>query len=132
MKNQIKKVYQTEFEANKGNALQACVASIFGETIENVPNFIESDNYANAISDFVYTNYGLTFVKILLNKDELDFPVQHETWILAAGKSPRGNFKHVVVSKIVDKKITLLHDPYPNANGLLGAPNWIGLFVKAF
>jgi hypothetical protein len=132
MKKEIKRNYQTVFEANKGNALQACVASIFGASMDNVPNFIEADNYADAIADFVYTNYGLTFVKFSQNKNELDFKVQNETWILAAGKSPRGNFKHVVVSKIVDKKITLLHDPYPDGEGLVGAPNWIGLFVKAF
>lgn len=131
MKKEIKKNYQTIFEANKGNALQACVSSIFGMSMDDVPNFIEADNYADAIADFVYVNYGLTFVKIIANKEDLDFSVKNETWILAAGKSPRGDFKHVVVSKIIDKKITLLHDPHPDGQGLVGAPNWIGFFVKA-
>ena len=126
----MKKSYQTVFEAGKGNALQACVASIFDENLENVPNFIEGISYADAIADYVQKEYQLTFVKIFLQDGQLDFNVQHAPLVLAAGKSPRGNFKHVVVGKIINKQIELVHDPYPDANGLEGEPVWIGLFVK--
>ena len=132
MKNKtvLRKIYQTEFEKNKGNALQACIASIFDKAIDEVPNFIELPNYADGISDFVQQNFQLTFVKINLPNGVLDFEVKHNPLILAAGKSPRGNFKHVVVGCIVGKTIELAHDPFPNGEGIEGAPAWIGMFVK--
>ncbi len=55
------KRHQTVFEAGKGNALQACVASIFDLEMEQVPNFITAPSYANAIADFVQQHFGLTF-----------------------------------------------------------------------
>ena len=98
--------------------------------MEEAPNFIEYPSYADAIADYVQTAFGLTFVKFNLSSDELDFSVKHAPLILAAGKSPRGNFKHVIVGKIVGKKVGLAHDPYPNGTGLDSEPSWIGLFVK--
>ena len=126
-----RKVYQTEFEKNKGNALQACIASIFDQTIDEVPNFIEFSSYAEGIADFVQKHFQLTFVKINLPKGELDFEVKHVPLVLAAGKSPRGNFKHVVVGQIIGKKVELVHDPFPNGEGIEGNPVWIGMFVKS-
>ena len=126
-----KKVYQTEFKKNKGNALQACIASIFDKEIDDVPNFIEFPSYAEEIEDFVQQNFQLTFVKINLPNGELDFEVKHAPFVLAAGKSPRGNFKHVVVGQIIGKIVQLAHDPFPDGSGIEGTPVWIGMFVKS-
>lgn len=126
----MKKVYQTVFESGKGNALQAGVASIFDKELDEVPNFLEFPSYADAIADYVQKQFDLTFVKFKLPNGILDFSVKHSPLVLAAGKSPRGNFKHVIVGKIVDNEIELAHDPYPDGNGLDGKPSWIGLFVK--
>lgn len=126
----MKAVYQTETAAGKGNALQACVASIFEQALEEVPNFIEFPSYADAIANYVQSNFDLTFVKINLPNGEMDFEVKHSPLVLAAGKSPRGNFKHVVVGKIIGKQVELEHDPYENGGGLEGNPVWIGMFVK--
>jgi len=127
----MKKVYQTETAAGKGNALQACVASIFDKNLEEVPNFIEFKSYAVAIADYAHQHFELTFVKINLPNGEMDFEVQNSPLVLAAGKSPRGNFKHVVVGKIIGKQIELAHDPYLNGEGIEGSPSWIGMFVKS-
>ena len=125
----MKQVYQTIFEAGKGNALQACIASIFDKSLEETPNFLSFKSYADAIADFVQVHKGLTFIKFNLPHGALDFDVKHQPLVLAAGKSPRGNHKHVVVGKIVGRKIELVHDPYPDGMGLEGSPIWIGFFV---
>ncbi len=37
------KVHQDDFTPSKGNALQACVASILGKSLDEVPNFVTLD-----------------------------------------------------------------------------------------
>ena len=37
--------HQTEFSAGRGNALQACAASLLERPLDEVPNFIASDDY---------------------------------------------------------------------------------------
>ena len=69
-------------------------------------------------------------MKINLPNGKLDFEVKHVPLVLAAGKSPRGNFKHVVVGQVVGKTVELAHDPFPDGEGIEGAPVWIGMFVK--
>ena len=54
------KVYQDNFSPGKGNALQAAVASMFGQSLHDVPNFITSvgqvdlglfDAYLSVVTD---------------------------------------------------------------------------------
>ncbi|KNC70877.1 hypothetical protein SARC_16591, partial [Sphaeroforma arctica JP610] len=41
--------FQTNFKANEGNALQACVASILDKPLSDVPNFIQCSDYWEAM-----------------------------------------------------------------------------------
>jgi hypothetical protein len=127
----VSKVYQTDFSAGKGNALQACIASILEHPLDLVPNFIESpDGYHRAIHDYLSKNGGHTLVKTLLPNGEMDFESFGEPLVLAAGKSPRGDHKHVMVGKIIGKQIVMAHDPHPHGTGLDGKPQWVGFIVK--
>ena len=66
----FQEVLQTDFTAGQGNALQACVASIFGfRDLGQVPNFITlPGGYAQGIADFVakLPHGGFTFRKVAL------------------------------------------------------------------
>ena len=123
------RVDQTEFEANKGNALQACVASALNLTLDKVPNFLADPNgYLAAINTFLAPR-RLGFVKVPL-KDQKPFyasPGAHIVCILT-GKSPRGNHKHCVLARMETEGFELLHDPHPSRE-MITDYEWAGLFV---
>jgi len=125
-------VRQTDFTPSKGNALQACVATVLGLELDDVPNFIaqEGDLY-ESLRNFLST-HGLGFMKINLNEDgTLPFaPGADSTLCLVAGQSPRGSHKHVVVAEIPSfaLKPVPVFDPHPS-NDFLQSFIWVGLFV---
>ncbi len=120
-------VHQTNFTASRGNALQACVASIFDTSLADVPNFIEAPDYAAAINAWLESR-GLAFLKVALTSGKLQFAVDHALCILA-GPSPRGSHKHAVVARTRGMDFELAHDPHPDGTGLAGPANWAGFFV---
>jgi hypothetical protein len=68
-----RRVYQNNFIRGRGNALQAAVASIFGLTLLDVPNFIEMpEGYAVLITKFYQQRSGGVgkCVKIMLRDTE--------------------------------------------------------------
>lgn len=143
-------VYQTDFSAAQGNALQACFASIFEVPLADVPNFIAVQpgsgaggaDYLRAIDTWLAPR-KLAFVKISLTETggRLQFPAGPAICILA-GPSPRGDFKHAVVARVVENEISgegegaqgfrIIHDPYPDATGLAGDPAWAGFVVMRY
>lgn len=120
-------VHQTDFTAARGNALQACVASIFDTALDDVPNFIEAPDYAAAISAWLEPR-GVVFLKVPLTSGELPFATPGALCILA-GPSPRGSHKHAVVARANGVAFEIVHDPHPDGTGLAGAPQWAGFFV---
>lgn len=121
-------VYQTDFSPARGNALQACVASIFNEDLANVPNFIEAPDYLFALNQWL-AKRELVFLKVALADGELAFETPKAVCLLA-GPSPRGDFKHVIVARTAGKGFESMHDPHPDAAGLAGPPVWAGFFVQ--
>ena len=121
------KVYQDDFSPAKGNALQAAVASIFGLRLhdDDVPNFIESPfGYEAAIERFYQQRLGgERCVKMQLAADESKKNIPDEDYdnaiCILRGKSPRGDFGHVVVARYVSsiegrECFEMLHDPHPD------------------
>lgn len=62
----MKKVYQTVVDKTIGNCMQAAVASLFNKELEEVPNFIEYDNWVEIFDNFV-KEQGYEFSDILYN-----------------------------------------------------------------
>ena len=110
------KVLQDDFSPAKGNALQACVASIFAQPLSDVPNFIELEcGYEKGIQSYISPKY-VCMKKHLCDID--DSNSQNKVCILR-GKSPRGNFGHVVVARYQKGgTFDMLHDPHPDATFL--------------
>uniref|UniRef100_A0A0G4HQD9 Isochorismatase-like domain-containing protein n=1 Tax=Chromera velia CCMP2878 TaxID=1169474 RepID=A0A0G4HQD9_9ALVE len=126
-------VFQTDFTPSQGNALQACVATIFGCGLDSVPNFIAMPGgYAKSLNDWL-SRRDLCFLKVKLQDDKLPFPADFPspTPVLLAGKSPRGDHKHVVVAEIGGGKpaATITHDPFPDGGGLESPLDWVGVFL---
>ncbi|GFH45844.1 hypothetical protein CTEN210_02318 [Chaetoceros tenuissimus] len=107
-------VRQNNFDPGKGNALQAAVASIFGLTLQDVPNFIEMPNgYETEIKDFC-SQGGVLADKIPFTIDMYTRKEQHiGALCLLRGKSPRGDFGHVIVARFTSSGFDFVHDPHP-------------------
>lgn len=112
-------VRQTDFNAGKGNALQCCVAALFGLELDDVPNFITlSEGYFSGIEQFVAPRYRVRKCDCVEASAEED-----GTLCILRGKSPRGSHGHVVIARIKkteDTKNTtnqdffeFVHDPHP-------------------
>lgn len=130
-------VFQTDFSAAHGNALQACFATIFALDLNDVPNFIRAGADYLAAVDAWLAPRGLAFVKINLaaTNGRLEFPAGPALCVLA-GPSPRGDYKHAVVARVhasgdvqIGRDFEIVHDPHPDGRGLAGAPVWAGFVV---
>ena len=133
------RVHQTEFHAD-GNALQACVASLFGLRLDDVPNFVATSDYWVSMLKFA-KQQGLSLIKVPLGEDgTLPYPSTPGTLCLARGYSHRGK-NHVVVAAVANDGVSLLkiHDPYPSGacvahtthGGFLAGPaTWAGFYVS--
>ncbi|KAK3264130.1 hypothetical protein CYMTET_27106 [Cymbomonas tetramitiformis] len=124
---------QTDTTPNNGDALRACVASIFEEENDSLPNFIaDPRGYLPALQEWLQPNYA--FLKVRLLDGRLEFPFQapdnFSCYCVLAGPSPRGAHKHCVVGKVVDSEFEVAHDPYPSGGNLAGSPEWAGFFLS--
>eukprot|EP01134_Creolimax_fragrantissima_P000580 CFRG0580T1 len=130
--------YQTEFEAEKGNALQACVATILNVPMNEVPNFImEPDYWASMLSHAKTQQY--TLIKVPLTAEgRLPFATGEGALCIVRGTSPRGSHGHVVVGAVATDgtRIDLIHDPFPNGGepclALQPTAVWAAFYVPCF
>ena len=129
--------HQTDFTAGSGNALQACIATLFGRPLETVPNFVAlACGYEKGIEEFVAPHFDVR--KIVFNDVHGDHnrpSVPPNTLVLLRGKSPRGTHGHVVLVKSLcnspDMNFSNVHDPHPDGTFLdpSEAPAWCMVFI---
>ena len=131
-------VHQTDFTAGSGNALQACVASLFALPLDTVPNFIElAEGYAEGIKAFVAGSFVPRKVAVGATPDgsgtapaaggdsvhgSLPLPASDAARLcLLRGTSPRGSFGHVVVARVTQCAPPVFEyvcDPHPDGTFL--------------
>lgn len=125
-------VHQTDFTPSKGNALQACVATLLRLPLDSVPNFVEApEGYEAAIRSFVASlPQCYTFRKVTLPLSVAD---AGRVCILR-GASPRGDFGHVVVARVIGPSaFEMLCDPHPDSSFLDASKSygWAGFIAPA-
>ena len=92
--------------------------------LQNVVNEISKAGLSVCgIQELRRLNTGSALIESSYENNENKYEVY---WPGTATKRIHG----VGVAIKVDKKIELVHDPYPNGTGLNGLPVWIGLFVR--
>lgn len=110
------KVYQTIIDPIKGNCMQAALASLFELTLEEVPNFIELENWIQEYKNF-YKQKGLEF-GILSNtpKELLKKALKYDGGVNGYFNAsvPSKTFENVSHAVIIDSDLTVVHDPNPN------------------
>jgi hypothetical protein len=111
----------------RGNCLQAAVASVFEVPLEDVPHFVAEEDWWGALERWLAARN----VEVLyLPANEFvnnSVRVGRDAFYLVDGKSPRGEFFHVVVWRGHE----MVHDPHPSGDGLDGHPVGVFYFVAA-
>jgi hypothetical protein len=127
---------QTIFEDGRGNCLAACVASVLGLPISDVPNFAELD-YFEGLRKWL-SERGLFSVEIRFSKADhcasAYFGYQ-DCLAVMWGDSPRHDAsgkrkQHAVVGQTNGYGMKVVHDPHPSREGLHGPPLGVMWIVK--
>jgi hypothetical protein len=110
----MKPVDQNAFGPEKGNCFSACVASILELPIDDVPQFMTSENWWHGFARWCARQGYLALV---------DYRVPDEPatlgYSILGGESPRHpGSGHAVVA--LDG--VMVHDPHPDRTGLVGEP----------
>lgn len=122
----MKFIYQTTFGGldspleERGNCDLACLSTITGIPLENIPRYNEmmgGYEWHLLRNKFLADNgfYIVTFT---------DDAVPHlpDTYCIAVGPSPRGDWDHSTVGRIESGVLRLVHDPHPDQSFYAGKP----------
>lgn len=109
----MKRITQTKFHADptpesRGNCQQAAVASLLGLELDEVPNFMEAENFWCAVEDF-FKSRGLCLIRV---SPGIIWPGKCN--YLAYGPSKRG-VRHACIYN----RGVCVWDPHPSRTGLL-------------
>lgn len=102
------KIMQTSF-GEKGNCFNACVASILEIPIDELPDYSQWACWHYKYQQFLRNNYNYGMVTILNKGTNL----LTDLIVIVSGPGPRG-----LVHSVLYRNGDLLHDPYPDNNGL--------------
>ena len=127
--------------SRKGNALQACVASMFSQSLSDVPNFVALQcGYEEGIRQYLESNSdsGKAYSYVKKKPGDVVGSDSNRLCILR-GKSPRGDFGHVVVARVLwevskdQATFEMVHDPHPDGTFLddSEAYGWCIFFQEA-
>jgi len=119
-------------DAEYGDCMRACVASLFELPPEDVPHFCSKDyvnTWVQCVNEWA-SKRGYFFTQIetiplwSLTRNLGDI------YLMAGGKSPRGDWGHWVINKLSRDGSHLFHDPHPSRAGLVGEPEDYGVFIR--
>lgn len=106
----MKPVDQTTFGFPGGNCFSACVATLLGLSIDDVPYFMEPDDWFQGFLDWLAPRgwWAVTFKLVRGGWSPPDGAL-----VILGGESPRG--PHACVGR--GRRV--VHDPHPSRDGLI-------------
>lgn len=120
-------LHQTKFGKENGNCFAACVASLFGRPIEDIPDFHEvrvQGNWWVAFENWLET-YGLLPVMF---DDPLPDGFPLDCYYIVGGISPRApDMLHACIGYGGE----IIHDPHPDGRGLKVITDYT-FFIRTF
>ena len=129
---------QTNFQPGTGDCWAACIAAVLDLPLSEVPNFCGVPPYNPdwfTQTDAWLQKRGLRCVSFEMKAQDGNTPVNiscpNGAPLLCTGKSPRGDWLHVVVMTVKGEEFALLNDPHPSGIGLDGPFTDVALIVKA-
>ncbi len=139
----MKPIYQTAFGGpdsdDVGNCFPSCLASILECDLADVPHFYKDRSESNKecfkkICQWM-TSQGLVYLGYDYIADDSFMDALEGCYVVLSGPSPRGDYYHSVVGKIINRKPTIVHDPHSprtDFSGSLKAIEFIGLLLRTF
>lgn len=115
-------VFQTKF-GKEGNCFAACLASLFGVSIDEIPDFFSKGDefwWDNVRAFLKERGYGV----FTIGYSE-DWMKEQCGCFIVAGKSPR-ELTHAVIYN----EGKMIHDPHPDGGGVI--PEEIDIIYKKF
>ncbi len=110
-----------------GNCFQAAVASLLDLFLDEVPHFLlNGDSWFADSQKFVHEKTGMHWNYFTAIFPFYKHPQDAPSYVLMDGKSPRGDFYHVVVADAVTGE--MVHDPHPSGDGLLSVEGVYALY----
>lgn len=118
----------------RGNCLQACLASVLGLSLHVVPHFADTDEAADlqhaAMQRWLADQGWVALWVPWAWKDSGWMVWPRNALGIVSGKSPRGEFAHVVLGCLTELGWDLVHDPHPSKAGLDGTPYGVHLLAQ--
>lgn len=117
-------------EGRPGDCWKTCVAALLDAPLDDVPHFLEEDDWWLSTQQFVRSRVGGNAVLARwtdagkVPSEDLRVP----GFLIASGDSPRGNFQHAVIANLDGE---VIHDPHPSRAGLKGEPRQYFAVVEA-
>ena len=120
---------QTKFGKPDGDCFAACIASILEVPLEELPNLngYSDDEWWLKTQQWVEENTCYSYIEVSITTLEEAAPIFGNSYWIATGKSPRGDYNHAVVFL----KGEMVHDPHPDKTGLKEDPTSAGFFTLA-
>ena len=113
----MKPVDQEVLSSINGDCFRACIESILECELKDIPDFMGGgEQFFNyRISDWS-KKIGVILIDATIEDPESD--EYKDMFLVATGKSPRGNCNHAVIFQNGE----MVHDPHPEKLGLNGKP----------
>ena len=115
----MRPVQQTLFyteSKNRGDCLRACVASLLELRIDDVPNFVETEDYQISMDTFL-GKYGFQSLSISIR--DLDDFRQENAWCPSGYHMIDGISSRGVRHAVVGYQGKIVFDPHPDNDGLI-------------
>jgi len=109
----MKKVYQTKYGKNEGNCFQACVASLFEMSLEEVPNFCWYEPIEKWYENFILWLHKKGFSAIPLQETNINRPNYKNCFLIVSGKNQDG-----IMHSVIYKNGEPLFNPNKNCKGI--------------
>lgn len=128
----MKKVYQTIVDKDKGNCMQAVVASLFEVDLNNVPDFLNfgDDWFWEFLYYFRDKGYKPSYIYKNKNYDLKDVAIFDggvNGYFYAS--VPSATFDGLTHAVVVNMDLNVVHDPNPNGKALNIEPNDVKAIV---
>lgn len=106
------------------NCFAACLASILGCDIGNVPKGADGASWdMTEVQDWLADEFGLQALEITFGSGGTIYPLRRAVACIVSGKSPRGEKQHAVVAKTMGLDgFQLIHDPHSSGLFIEGEP----------
>lgn len=105
---------QTKFGSKEGNCFAACLASLLEISIEEIPDFFNTEKYWSIICNEYLKTKGLCFIDIGFQNSDIQYWVLNSGFSILTGRSSRHDCLHSVVAY----QGKIIHDPHPDNTGI--------------